>query len=62
MNNPTDTPAAGQTDLREAIAQAAADTTDDTITFDSAVFSSQMKITLNSGQLDLTKATGALSI
>ena len=62
VTNPTDTPVAGQTDLREAIAIAVADTTDDTITFDSTVFSGPTTITLGSGQLDLSKASGNLSI
>ena len=39
VNNPTDTPVTGQTDLRQAIVQATTDTTNDTITFDPTVFS-----------------------
>ncbi|MGO8902250.1 MAG: beta strand repeat-containing protein [Isosphaeraceae bacterium] len=62
VNNPTDTPVTGQTDLRQAIVQATTDTTNDTITFDSTVFNTPQTITLNSGQLDLTKANGTLSI
>ena len=57
VNNPTDTPVAGQTDLREAIAQAAtpAHPGADTITFDSSVFDTPKTITLDpaKGQLEL---------
>ena len=34
VNNPTDTPVAGQTDLRQAIVQANTDRGNETITFD----------------------------
>ena len=62
VNNPTDTPVTGQTNLRQAIVQAASDTTDDTITFDSTVFNTPQTITLGGSQLDLTKPTGTLTI
>ncbi len=62
VNNPTDTPVAGETDLRQAIVQATSDTTNDTITFDSTVFNTPQTITLGGSQLNLTKATGTLAI
>ncbi len=68
VNNPTDTPVAGKTDLRQAIAQATTTNGDDTITFDATAFnnfSTPQTITLGGTQLDLTNAaaiTGALTI
>jgi hypothetical protein len=62
VNNPTDTPVSGQTDLRQAIVEATSDTTNDTVTFDPTVFNTPQTITLNSGQLDLTKAAVTLTI
>ena len=62
VDNPTDTPAVGYTDLREAVTAAAADTTDDTITFDPSVFGTQQTITLTSNAINLTKAAGTLTI
>ena len=46
VTNPTDTPVAGQTDLRQAIAQANATVGPATITFDSTVFATPQTITL----------------
>jgi len=57
VNNPTDTPVAGQTDLRQAIALAATPAFPgaDKITFDSSVFGTPKTITLDpsNGQLTL---------
>ena len=52
VNNPTDTPVPGETDLRDAITQANTDGGDDTIVF-SSVFNSPQMITLNGGTLEL---------
>src|SRR5262249_23491499 len=60
--NPTDTHVAGQTDLREAIAQANANAGPDTIVFDSTVFSTAKTITLGGSQLELSDTTGATTI
>src|SRR6516225_201166 len=46
VNNPTDTPVAGETDLRQAIIQANTTGGDQTIVFDSTVFSTAKTITL----------------
>ena len=46
VNNPTDTPVAGQIDLRQAIAQANTNGGDETITFDKTVFKTPQTITL----------------
>ena len=62
VNNPTDAPVTGETDLRQAIVQATSGTTNDTITFDSTVFNTPQTITLGGSQLNLTKATGTLAI
>src|SRR5262249_29838539 len=62
VNNPTDTPVAGETDLREAIAQANAAGGDETITFDPGVFASHQTIALLHGQLVLTDTTGTEAI
>jgi hypothetical protein len=58
VNNPTDTPVAGETDLRQAIAQANANAGANTILFDPTVFSTPQTITLSSGQLELSNTTG----
>ena len=52
VNNPTDTPVPGETDLRDAITQANTDGGDDTIVF-SSVFNSPQTIILNGGTLEL---------
>ena len=54
VDNPTDTPVAGETDLRQAITLANLNPGADTITFDSTVFSTPQTITLTGGQLTLT--------
>ena len=61
VNNPTDTPVAGETDLRQAIAQANANGGNETITFDPAVFATAQTITLNGTQLELTDTIGIWS-
>ncbi len=48
--------------LRYEIGLATSDSTNDTVTFDPTVFSSPQTITLTSGQINLTKATGNLWI
>src|SRR6516165_721964 len=62
VNNPTDTPVAGETDLRQAIAQANSNGGDQTITFDPIVFATPQTITLNGTQLELTDTTGTETI
>src|SRR5262249_4310013 len=62
VNNPTDTPIAGQTDLRQAIAQANTNGGDETITFDSTVFATPQTITLGGTHLELTDTTGTETI
>jgi hypothetical protein len=62
VNNPTDTPVAGETDLRQAIIQANTIGGDQTITFDPVVFASAQTITLGGTQLELTDTTGTESI
>ncbi len=52
VNNPTDTPVPGETDLRDAITQANTDGEDNTIVF-SSVFNSPQTIRLNGGTLEL---------
>jgi hypothetical protein len=47
VNNPTDTPVAGQTDLRQAIVQANTTGGAETIVFDKTVFKTPQTITLN---------------
>jgi hypothetical protein len=58
VNNPTDTPVAGETDLRQAIAQANANGTytDTQISFDPSVFAKPRTIALSAanGQLEVT--------
>jgi hypothetical protein len=63
VNNPTDTPVAGQIDLRQAIAQANTGG-DQTITFDPGVFATPQTITLDPalGQLELSDTTGTETI
>ena len=53
VNNPTDIPVTGQTDLRQAIAQANASSGADTILF-SSLFDTPQTITLTKGALILT--------
>ncbi len=62
VNNPTDTPVTGETDLRQAIADAESLSGNQSITFAPTVFSTAKTITLTSGQLILTKNTGTLTI
>jgi hypothetical protein len=60
VNNPTDTHMAGQTDLREAIAQANAANVSDgdqSIVFDGTVFNAAKTITLTGGQLELSNTS-----
>ena len=62
VNNPTDTPVAGQTDLRQAIGQANSNGGVETITFDKTVFKTPQTITLNGTQLELSDTTGTETI
>ncbi len=62
VNNPTDTPVAGQTDLRQAITEANSTAGANTITFDSTVFATPQTITLGGTQLTLTNTTGLQTI
>ncbi len=62
MNNPTDTPVAGQTDLRQAIVLANTTGGDQTIVFDGTVFITPQTITLAGTQLELTDTTGKETI
>ena len=62
VNNPTDTPVAGQTDLRQAIALANAIAGANTITFDATVFATPQTIILGGTQLLLTNTTGTETI
>jgi hypothetical protein len=62
VNNPTDTPVANETDLRQAIDQANAAGGNQTITFDPVVFASAQTITLGGTQLELSDTTGTESI
>src|SRR5215470_6527254 len=62
LNNATDTPVVGKTDLRQAIAQANAAGGNQTITFDPVVFASAQTITLGGTQLELTDTTGTETI
>ena len=62
VNNPTDTPVAGETDLRQAIAQANTAGGDQTITFDKTVFKTAQTINLTGSQLELSDTTGTETI
>jgi hypothetical protein len=62
VNNPTDTPVAGLTDLRQAIAQANTNGGDQTIVFDKKVFKKPQTITLDGTQLELSDTTGTETI
>jgi hypothetical protein len=62
VNNPTDTPVAGLTDLREAIAQANNNGGNQAITFDAIVFATAQTITLGGAQLELRDTTGTETI
>src|SRR5262249_46400223 len=62
VNNPTDIPVAGQTDLRQAIVQANTSGGAETITFDPKVFATPQTIALTSGQLELSDTTGTETI
>jgi hypothetical protein len=62
VNNATDTPVAGETDLRQAITSANATTGANTITFDSTVFATPQTITLGGTQLELSNTTGTQMI
>ena len=62
VNNPTDTPVAGQIDLRQAIVQANTKGGNETITFDKTVFMTPQTITLNGTQLELSDTTGTETI
>jgi hypothetical protein len=62
VNNPTDTPMAGQTNLRQAIAEANANGGSNAIVFDKTVFSGPQTITLAAGALEITNSTGPLTI
>ena len=62
VNNPTDTPKTGQTDLRQAIALANTNGGTETITFDKTVFKTPQTINLTGGQLELSDTTGTVTI
>ena len=62
VNNPTDTPVAGETDLRQAITLANTTAGDNTITFDPTVFATPQTITLAGTQLTLGNTTGTETI
>src|SRR5271169_6111209 len=62
VNNPTDMPVAGQTDLRQAIVLANTTGGDQTIVFDSTVFKTPQTITLAGTQLELGDTTGTETI
>ena len=62
VNNPTDTPVAGENNLRQAIASANATTGANTITFDSTVFATPQTITLGGTQLELSNTSGTQTI
>jgi hypothetical protein len=62
VNNPTDTPVMGETDLRQAIDQANSNGGDQTIVFDKTVFKTPQTITLGGTQLELTDTTGKETI
>src|SRR5580658_10117063 len=58
VNNPTDTSVSGETDLRQAIAEANLKGGIQTIDFSSTVFNTPMTITLTTGPLVLSDTTG----
>ncbi len=64
VNNPTDTPVAGETDLRQAIVQANTNGGAETITFDKTAFNTPRTIHLDPtrGQLVLNDPTGTVAI
>jgi len=62
VNNPTDTPAPGKIDLRQAIVQANTTGGAETIVFDKTVFMTPRTITLNGTQLELRDTTGTETI
>ena len=64
VNNPTDTPVAGKTDLRQAIALANTNGGAESITFDKKVFNTPQTINLDPalGQLELSDQTGTETI
>ena len=64
VNNPTDTPVAGETDLRQAIALANTNGGAESITFDKKVFNTPQTINLDPalGQLELSDQTGTETI
>jgi hypothetical protein len=62
VNNPTDTPVAGKTDLRQAITSANATAGANTIAFDSTVFATLRTITLGGTELELSNTTGTQTI
>jgi MBG domain (YGX type)/Right handed beta helix region len=62
VNNPTDTPIDGETDLRQAIVQANTTGGDQTINFDPAVFDTPQTITLSGSALGLADTTGTETI
>jgi hypothetical protein len=62
VNNPTDTPVVGKTDLRQAIVQANTTGGAQTITFNKTVFKTPQTIPLNGTQLELTDTTGTITI
>ncbi len=62
VNNPTDVPVAGETDLRQAIVQANTTGGDQTIVFDSTVFAAPQTITLGGTRLELSDTSGTETI
>ena len=62
VSNPTDTPVAGETDLRQAIVQANTTGGDQSIVFDKTVFNTPRTITLSGVQLELSDTTGTETI
>ncbi|MGA2256026.1 MAG: right-handed parallel beta-helix repeat-containing protein, partial [Thermoguttaceae bacterium] len=62
VNNPTDTPVAGEIDLRQAIVLANTNGGAQTITFDPTVFKTPQTINLSGGQLELSNTSGTDTI
>jgi hypothetical protein len=62
VNNPTDAPIGGETDLRQAITLANSTTGANTIDFDPTVFASAQTITLTGTQLELSNTSGTQTI